>query len=474
MINYTTYRLRNFYLLLAVLFSSTAFSQTIITVTDCNLQGWVKQPSANTTLQFTLGPSIPPLGKGSLEYFAPDRSQTRIRSTSYHNTLLSSITEFRYSTFIQSRQTNTDNIYVVLQVDRNNDGLTDDNLIFESRWQTGIWVAGILPDQGPEIPNTWQTWDLLHGGWFAGPPPNPNPEMGGALFSLASYITKYPTAKIVNQNLAGGTGGIRVNFGCPVGYCGGNYKGNADAFTIGINGQTTIYDFEPSVANAGPDHTVVYGYGSNCTTLHGTAAGGVAPYQFSWSAGGNTWTDPDITVCPTTTITYTLTATDKNGCKGTDQVTVFVNDVRCGNKNDKVMVCHKGETICISANAVKAHLQHGDVLGGCTIPASITKADLQVPERLAPETFQIANYPNPFANTTTIQYQLPFDGFVSLKIFDLSGREVSTLVSGSKKAGSHSALVNGNHFNSGVYYYQIIATSGMKIYKKTNKMVVLQ
>jgi len=137
---------------------------------------------------------------------------------------------------------------------------------------------------------------------------------------------------MVNQFIGGGTGGIRLNVGAPplfVGYWGGNFKGSADAFTIAANGNATIYDFKSGIANAGKDkHVVLSGYGSNCTTLHGSAAGGVAPYSYSWSPGGSTPNSANTKVCPTTTTSYTITVTDAQGCSRSDDVTVYVNDGR--------------------------------------------------------------------------------------------------------------------------------------------------
>jgi len=121
----------------------------VVTVTDCNLNGWVDKRNPNTTITFTNGIAAPPLRNGSLEFNSPIGSLANFRSTSHHNTLLSSLTEFKYSTFIQNRVNNTDNIYVVLQIDRTGDGREDDRLLFEPRFQTGSYVAGILRDQGP-------------------------------------------------------------------------------------------------------------------------------------------------------------------------------------------------------------------------------------------------------------------------------------------------------------------------------------
>jgi hypothetical protein len=191
------------------------------------------------------------------------------------------------------------------------------------------------------------------------------------LHGRVKALCPYPDAQIVNQFLAGGIGGIRLNVGVPQmlpfpTYWGSKFVGYVDAFTFSINGNTTVCDFEPSIANAGADKTVFYGYGSNCTTILGTGAGGVAPYTFSWSAGGTSWSGQNVTVCPTETTTYTLRVIDAEGCSGTDEVTVFVNDVRCRDKLDKVLVCHNGEEICISPAAVEAHQKHGDIIGHCS------------------------------------------------------------------------------------------------------------
>jgi hypothetical protein len=132
-----------------------------------------------------------------------------------------------------------DNIFIVLQTDINSDGILDYSLVFNTQYQTGRFVAG-FPDQGPSLLNTWQTWNLLEGGWWLGVP-NPDADNGGGLFTLASFINKYPNATIVNQN-SSGPGALRINGGSPV--LAGPFIGNVDNFKIGISGVTTTYDFE--------------------------------------------------------------------------------------------------------------------------------------------------------------------------------------------------------------------------------------
>jgi len=65
------------------------------------------------------------------------------------------------------------------------------------------------------------------------------------------------------------------------------------------------------------------------------------------------------------------------------------------------------------------------------------------------------NYPNPFNPSTIINYSIPFDGHVSLKIFDMLGREVATLIDGLNTKGSHQVVWNGINEASGIYFCKI-------------------
>jgi hypothetical protein len=80
------------------------------------------------------------------------------------------------------------------------------------------------------------------------------------------------------------------------------------------------------------------------------------------------------------------------------------------------------------------------------------------------------NYPNPFNPTTVITYQLPVSSQVSLKVFDLLGREVQTLVDGMKSAGKHSVQWDAAGMPSGLYFYQITAGT----FTQMKKMVILK
>lgn len=67
------------------------------------------------------------------------------------------------------------------------------------------------------------------------------------------------------------------------------------------------------------------------------------------------------------------------------------------------------------------------------------------------------NYPNPFNPSTVIGFEVRSSGYVSLKVYDVLGREVATLVDGREGIGAHSVVFNGSKFASGVYFCRLVA-----------------
>jgi hypothetical protein len=92
-------------------------------------------------------------------------------------------------------------------------------------------------------------------------------------------------------------------------------------------------------------------------------------------------------------------------------------------------------------------------------------------EIVAPLKFELSNaYPNPWNPTTTIRYQVPVNIMVTIKVFDVLGKEVSTLVNEVKQAGIYEVTLNGKGLASGIYYYQMKAGN----FIETKKIILLK
>ena len=80
------------------------------------------------------------------------------------------------------------------------------------------------------------------------------------------------------------------------------------------------------------------------------------------------------------------------------------------------------------------------------------------------------NFPNPFNPSTTISYSIAHNGIVSLKVYDVLGNEIVTLVNVDKQAGNYVVEFDANGLTSGIYFYEL--QSGDFI--GTKKMILLK
>ncbi len=88
-----------------------------------------------------------------------------------------------------------------------------------------------------------------------------------------------------------------------------------------------------------------------------------------------------------------------------------------------------------------------------------------------PSLFSLSqNYPNPFNPTTTINYSIKESGFVQLKVYDVLGKEIATLVNEEKRQGGYSVKFNGNNLPSGVYFYTLRVSN----FVQSRKMILLK
>ena len=80
------------------------------------------------------------------------------------------------------------------------------------------------------------------------------------------------------------------------------------------------------------------------------------------------------------------------------------------------------------------------------------------------------NYPNPFNPKTIINYQLSMFNFISLKVYDILGNEVATLVNERQNAGTYSVEWDASNYPSGVYFYKLQAGE----FVETKKMTLIK
>lgn len=202
----------------------------------------------------------------------------------------------------------------------------------------------------------------------------------------------------------------------------------------------------------------------NPLTLTANPTGGCAPYTYLWSTGETT---QSISVNPNVTTTYSVVITDANGCtavQGSNETTVNVIN-RCGNNNQKVVICHvphgnqgNPQTICISPNALSPHLSTmwdlhgGDYCGPCVSNKDLTLGSTD----LGDNAFMNAA-PNPFNNSTKMEFRLAYDSNVKVEVYTMNGQLVDVVY---EEAASEGVLytfdIDATKWTSGVYVYKFI------------------
>jgi hypothetical protein len=229
----------------------------------------------------------------------------------------------------------------------------------------------------------------------------------------------------------------------------------------------------PASVYVGATPTIYLGYGSQTVTL--TASGGVS-YRWNAAAGLSTTTGASTVFTPTVegTYSFTVTATSASGCSAATTIKVYVEDVRCGNGNDKVQICHNGQTICVAASALNTHLSHGDNIGTCTKPAATalsatTNARNAASASEAPTLAnELAAYPNPVVDKATVTFRTAVDGPAQVVVYNELGQHVATLYEGSAIAGNlYTLQLSSTHLASGLYVCRLITGGKTQLLRLT-------
>jgi hypothetical protein len=129
--------------------------------------------------------------------------------------------------------------------------------------------------------------------------------------------------------------------------------------------------------------------------------------------------------------------------------------------------------VYLKSTSDNGHLYYAQPLDSATLAKlGFTRFPTAVDVRQTlPEKYALyQNYPNPFNPATTIRYELPRSSHVQLRLYDVMGREVATLVSGVQEAGSHEYRLTAEQLSSGVYLYRLQAEG----FTQTRKLLLLR
>jgi len=210
-----------------------------------------------------------------------------------------------------------------------------------------------------------------------------------------------------------------------------NQSTTSNTVTVNPSLNASIADVY-SINNAPEKNTLYIGYGASSLTIIATPNGGKAPYTYNWSNG-----QLSQSIIVNSAGTYTVIITDALGCQTSASIDINVMNVQCGNSGNKVMICHNGQEICVSSNAVQAHLNHGDKLGSCNnTPASSIFENVTI-------------FPNPVETNLNVKVDKVYDG-AELTVYNVLARKVK-----SEPLTTTIQQMALNNLNKGVYFLHI-------------------
>lgn len=219
-----------------------------------------------------------------------------------------------------------------------------------------------------------------------------------------------------------------------------------------------------------PAQTLALGYGAQRLTLtasNATSAGGTT---YAWlpttGLSDPTAANPVFTPMVAGTYTFTATGTNEFGCTATATVTITVLDVRCGNNNEKVLVCHKGNALCVAPSAVAAHLaQHGDQLGSCGTTLAAR------PEAAPTPSAVFEAYPTPFTDHAVVHFRPATTAPTQVLVYNALGQLVTTLYNAVAEAGrDYEVQLAGAPLPAGIYTCRLLSNG----HTETLRLVVVK
>lgn len=152
-----------------------------------------------------------------------------------------------------------------------------------------------------------------------------------------------------------------------------------------------------------------------------------------------------------------------SGLSGSNIYTVQLSSSELFSNSVIYVPSHSGNSYQISSNALEPNVKYywrvkyvgssvwSEVFSFRTFPTAISKTGNEIPEKY--ELFQ--NFPNPFNSNTIIKFSIPVSGFVSIDIFDINGKMLTSLLNQRLESGYYNIKSVFDNFSSGVYFYRI-------------------
>ena len=164
------------------------------------------------------------------------------------------------------------------------------------------------------------------------------------------------------------------------------------------------------------------------------------------------------------TYNYTVTGTNEFGCTAASSVTLQVIDARCGNNNNKVLICKKGKDQCVAAPSVHAHLANGSSLGSCEIGLPLMPGCEMVKQVF--EKTVLGVYPNPANSASRVVIHASKSEKYKLSIYDMKGRMIKLIGRGELQA-NRSIVHNlqASNFAKGTYVIKLVTDSEVLVEK---------
>jgi hypothetical protein len=219
-----------------------------------------------------------------------------------------------------------------------------------------------------------------------------------------------------------------------------------------------------NVYTGGNAKVIYLGYGPQSVTLKASNTPAAASYGWSPAAGLSNATVANPVFTPTAAGSYpfTVTGTNAAGCTASASVTITVINARGTKNRNKVLVCHKGQVVEVSAAEVPVHLGHGDKLGHCNAVAGTAARAGNLSGELAEAALTV--YPNPTGGKTTVAFTGVPAGAYRLVVYDLKGRLVSEIAAGrSESDESRQFALDAARFTAGVYVVKLVTDGGVLI-----------